>query len=57
MKYYGTPNFFGISMNFDYDTIEDFIANEKDRSAYDLGWIGDEYGVFVTTLNEKLKLN
>lgn len=48
MKYYGTPNFFGISMNFDYDTIEDFISNEKDRSAYDLGWIGDEYGVFVT---------
>lgn len=45
---YGLPNFFGLDLNYNYNTIEDFIANEKDYSPYDLGWIGNEYGIFIT---------
>lgn len=48
IKYYGAPNFCGVGQNFDYATLEEFVANENHHQMYDLGWIGDEYGVFTT---------
>lgn len=54
LKYYGEPNFFGVCMNYDYQSIDEVIAGDESRTTYDIGWIGDEYGVFVTIRYDEL---
>ena len=54
IKQLGYPNFCGISMDYNYDTIEDFVENESSYDPYDLGWIGDEYGVFITIRKDEV---
>lgn len=48
IKYYGEPNYCGVSMNYDFKTVDELIASDSAGTQYDLGWIGDEYGVFIT---------
>lgn len=54
LKYYGEPNFCGVCMNEDYNTVDEIIASDYSYSVYDIGWIGDEYGVFCTIRSDVL---
>lgn len=54
LKYYGEPNFCGVCLNYNYKTVDELIASDETYSTYDIGWIGDEYGVFCTIRSDEI---